>query len=349
MDYISPAIRDDFAAVNRLVIERLHSDVALVESIGQYIVEGGGKRMRPLITLLCARALGYAGKQHVELAAVIEFLHTATLLHDDVVDVSALRRGRATANANWGNAPSVLVGDFIYSRAFQVLVGIGDMQILRLLSDTTNTIAEGEVEQLARAGDPDATEAQYTQIIGKKTAVLFAAAAEGAAILAGAAPGTRAAMRDYGMNLGLAFQLIDDVLDYTGDPQEMGKNLGDDLAEGKPTLPLIHAIAHAEPRRRGCGARGDPGTQPRRARADRHHGAGLRRARLHAPARRAPPRPGPGRTERRAGLGVPPEPGVHCADGGGSRFLSLRPVTDRSARAFGYILPIVQPKRSRPG
>ena len=154
MDYISPAIRDDFAAVNRLVIERLHSDVALVESIGQYIVEGGGKRMRPLITLLCARALGYPGTQHVELAAVIEFLHTATLLHDDVVDVSALRRGRATANANWGNAPSVLVGDFIYSRAFQVLVGIGDMDILRLMSDTTNIIAEGEVEQLARAGDP---------------------------------------------------------------------------------------------------------------------------------------------------------------------------------------------------
>ncbi|MBK6281020.1 MAG: polyprenyl synthetase family protein [Gammaproteobacteria bacterium] len=247
MDYITPAIRDDFAAVNRLVIERLHSEVALVESIGQYIVEGGGKRMRPLITLLCARALGYPGTQHVELAAVIEFLHTATLLHDDVVDVSALRRGRATANANWGNAPSVLVGDFIYSRAFQVLVGIGDMDILRLMSDTTNIIAEGEVEQLARAGDPDATEAQYTQIIGKKTAVLFAAAAEGAAILAGATPGTRAAMRDYGMNLGLAFQLIDDVLDYTGDPQAMGKNLGDDLAEGKPTLPLIHAIAHAAP------------------------------------------------------------------------------------------------------
>ena len=247
MDYITPAIRDDFAAVNRLVIERLHSDVALVESIGQYIVEGGGKRMRPLITLLCARALGYAGGQHVELAAVIEFLHTATLLHDDVVDVSALRRGRATANANWGNAPSVLVGDFIYSRAFQVLVGIGDMEILRLMSDTTNIIAEGEVEQLARAGDPDATEAQYTQIIGKKTAVLFAAAAEGAAILAGAAPGTRAAMRDYGMNLGLAFQLIDDVLDYAGDPEAMGKNLGDDLAEGKPTLPLIYALSRATP------------------------------------------------------------------------------------------------------
>ena len=247
MDYISPAIRDDFAAVNRLVIERLHSDVALVESIGQYIVEGGGKRMRPLITLLCARALGYPGTQHVELAAVIEFLHTATLLHDDVVDVSALRRGRATANANWGNAPSVLVGDFIYSRAFQVLVGIGDMEILRLMSDTTNIIAEGEVEQLARAGDPDATEAQYTQIIGKKTAVLFAAAAELGAVLAGAAAETCERLRRYGLALGFAFQIADDVLDYSADESSLGKHLGDDLAEGKATLPLIHALAHVDP------------------------------------------------------------------------------------------------------
>ncbi len=245
MDYICPEIRDDFAAVNRLVIERLHSEVALVESIGHYIVEGGGKRMRPLVTVLAARALGYAGGRHVDLAAVIEFLHTATLLHDDVVDVSALRRGRATANANWGNAPSVLVGDFIYSRAFQVLVDIGDMDILRLMSDTTNRIAEGEVEQLARAGDPATTEAQYLQVIGKKTAVLFAAAAEGSAILAGSAAASRAAMRDFGMHVGLAFQLVDDVLDYTGDPAVMGKNLGDDLAEGKPTLPLIHALANA--------------------------------------------------------------------------------------------------------
>lgn len=245
MDYICPEIRDDFTAVNALVIARLHSEVGLVESIGHYIVEGGGKRMRPLVTILAARALGYSGTQHTELAAVIEFLHTATLLHDDVVDVSALRRGRATANANWGNAPSVLVGDFIYSRAFQVLVDIGDIEILRLIADTTNQIAEGEVEQLARAGDPTTTEAQYMQVIRKKTAVLFAAATEGAAILAGASTPTRVAMRDYGMQLGLAFQLIDDVLDYSGDPAVMGKNLGDDLAEGKPTLPLIHALASA--------------------------------------------------------------------------------------------------------
>ena len=245
MDHISPAIRDDFTAVNHMVIERLHSDVGLVESIGHYIVEGGGKRLRPLITVLTARALGYQGRQHVALAAVIEFLHTATLLHDDVVDVSTLRRGRATANANWGNAPSVLVGDFIYSRAFQVLVDIGDMDILRLLADTTNLIAEGEVEQLARAGDPTTTEAQYMQVIRNKTAVLFAAAAEGAAILSAANATIRSAMRDYGLHLGLAFQLIDDVLDYSGDPAVMGKNLGDDLAEGKPTLPLIHALANA--------------------------------------------------------------------------------------------------------
>ncbi|MFZ1833624.1 MAG: polyprenyl synthetase family protein [Pseudomonadales bacterium] len=245
MNHISAAIREDFEAVNRLVVAKLHSDVGLVENIGQYIVEGGGKRLRPLITLLCARALGYAGTRHIELATVIEFLHTATLLHDDVVDVSAMRRGRATANANWGNAPSVLVGDFIYSRAFQLLVGIGDIAILRLLSDTTNEIAEGEVEQLTRAGDPQTTTAQYMQVIRKKTAVLFASAAQGAALLAGADATTEQALRTFGLNLGIAFQLIDDVLDYSGDPKLMGKNVGDDLAEGKPTLPLIHAIANA--------------------------------------------------------------------------------------------------------
>jgi len=246
MNYIFPAIRDDFDAVNELVVASLHSNVPLVENIGHYIVEGGGKRLRPLVTLLCARALGYTGRRHVELATVIEFLHTATLLHDDVVDVSSLRRGRATANANWGNAPSVLVGDFIYSRAFQVLVGIGDMRILQLLSDTTNVIAEGEVEQLQRAGDPATTEAQYLQVIRKKTAVLFAAAARGAAMLAGASAGQEDALEAFGLNLGLAFQLVDDLLDYTGDPALMGKNVGDDLAEGKPTLPLIHTISHAE-------------------------------------------------------------------------------------------------------
>ena len=243
MKHVSEAIRPDFESLNRLVVAQLHSDVGLVENIGQYIVEGGGKRLRPLLCLLCSRALGYQGDRHVELATVIEFLHTATLLHDDVVDVSALRRGRPTANAHFGNASTVLVGDFIYSRAFQLLVGIGSLEILGLIADTTNQIAEGEVEQLARAGDPATTEEQYLEVIRKKTAVLFAAACEGAAILAEATPQCRESMARFGLNLGLAFQIIDDVLDYEGDPEVMGKNLGDDLAEGKSTLPLIRAMA----------------------------------------------------------------------------------------------------------
>lgn len=242
MNYASEAIRPDFESLNRLVVAQLHSDVGLVENIGQYIVEGGGKRLRPLLCLLCARALGYSGERHVELATVIEFLHTATLLHDDVVDVSALRRGRPTANAHFGNASTVLVGDFIYSRAFQLLVGLGNIELLRLIADTTNQIAEGEVEQLARAGDPATTEEQYLEVIRKKTAVLFAAACKGAAILAETDPERQEAMGQFGLNLGLAFQIIDDVLDYEGDPDVMGKNLGDDLAEGKSTLPLIRAM-----------------------------------------------------------------------------------------------------------
>ena len=247
MKHVSSAIREDFEALNALVVGSLHSQVGLVESIGHYIVEGGGKRMRPLMSLLAARALGYSGNHHVAFATVIEFLHTATLLHDDVVDVSALRRGRATANANWGNAPSVLVGDFIYSRAFQLLVDIGHMQLLKLVADTTNLIAEGEVDQLGRAGNPDTTEAQYREVIRKKTAVLFVAAAEGGGMLAGADSQILDQLRDFGLHLGLAFQLVDDALDYSGDPATMGKNVGDDLAEGKPTLPLIHAIATAPP------------------------------------------------------------------------------------------------------
>ena len=246
MDYICPAIRDDFEAVNRTVVEKLRSEVGLVENIGQYIVDGGGKRLRPLISLLSAKALDYRGARHIDLAAAIEFLHTATLLHDDVVDVSTLRRGRATANANWGNAPSVLVGDFIYSRAFQLLVGIGDMRILALISDTTNAIAEGEVEQLVRSGDPATTEQQYLEVIRKKTAVLFAAAAQAAGMLAHCSTDQERALHDFGLNLGLAFQLIDDALDYEGDPAAMGKNIGDDLAEGKMTLPLIHALQCAD-------------------------------------------------------------------------------------------------------
>jgi octaprenyl-diphosphate synthase len=235
---------DDFAAVNQRILEQLHSDVPLVENIGHYLVEAGGKRLRPLLVLLCASAAGYRGRQHIDLATIIEFIHTATLLHDDVVDTSDLRRGRLTANAKWGNAPSVLVGDFLYSRAFQMLVALGDMQIMALLSDTTNTIAEGEVQQLVNAGDPSVGEDSYFSVIHKKTGALFEAACETAAVLAGCSPEEQTALKNYGRHLGLAFQLVDDALDYSGDPQQLGKNVGDDLAEGKPTLPLIYTMAN---------------------------------------------------------------------------------------------------------
>jgi octaprenyl-diphosphate synthase len=238
------AVADDFKAVNQLIVEQLHSDVGLVENIGHYLVEAGGKRLRPLLVLLSARALDYKGSQHLDLAAIIEFIHTATLLHDDVVDTSNLRRGRPTANAQWGNAPSVLVGDFLYSRAFQMMVAIGNMDIMAILSDTTNIIAEGEVQQLVNAKDPAISEANYLTVIDKKTAVLFAAACEVAAVLGGASTEQRRALRAYGHHVGMAFQLVDDALDYTGDAATLGKNVGDDLAEGKPTLPLIHAMTH---------------------------------------------------------------------------------------------------------
>ncbi len=235
-------VADDFVAVNQLIVQRLSSDVELVENIGQYLVEAGGKRLRPLMVLLTARGLDYTGRDHLSLAAIIEFIHTATLLHDDVVDASSLRRGRATANARWGNAPSVLVGDFLYSRAFQMMVEIGDMEIMAVLSDTTNLIAEGEVQQLVNAKNPNVTEDDYYAVIDKKTAVLFAAACEVAGLLAGAA-GQREALRRFGRHLGMAFQLVDDALDYSGEAAELGKNPGDDLAEGRPTLPLIRAMA----------------------------------------------------------------------------------------------------------
>lgn len=237
----------DFERVNQCIIDKLYSRVPLVENIGHYIIDAGGKRLRPMLVLLASGALGYRGDDHIQLAAVIEFLHTATLLHDDVVDVSNMRRGRPTANAEFGNAPSVLVGDFIYSRAFQMLVELGDMEIMRLISDTTNTIAEGEVLQLTKAGDPETDLEAYLQVITTKTAVLFGAATRGAALLAGSDANTGEQLYQYGLNLGIAFQLIDDVLDYSGDPAEMGKNLGDDLAEGKPTLPLIRTMQVGTP------------------------------------------------------------------------------------------------------
>ncbi len=235
-------VEDEFKQVNQLIIEQLHSDVALVNNIGQYLVDAGGKRLRPLLVLLTTRALGYRGDRHYHLAAVIEFIHTATLLHDDVVDTSDLRRGRATANAKWGNAPSVLVGDFLYSRAFQLLVAIGNMRAMEIISYTSNVLAEGEVQQLVNAGNPDIDEAAYNETIRKKTAQLFEAATHSAAVLSEASEKQQAAMQLFGHHLGMAFQLVDDVLDYRGDATKMGKNVGDDLAEGKPTLPMLYAM-----------------------------------------------------------------------------------------------------------
>lgn len=241
---IYDTVADDFSRVNDLIIRRLSSDVPLVEKIAQYIIESGGKRMRPLLVLLSSRALNHDGDDHLKLAAVIEFLHTATLLHDDVVDTSDLRRGRSTANAKWGNAPSVLVGDFLYARAFEMMVELKSLPIMEVLSHATAVIAEGEVLQLMNVKNPDVSEEQYMQVIHNKTAMLFEAASHTGALLSGASSEQEAALRDYGKHLGLAFQLVDDVLDYRGDADAMGKNVGDDLAEGKPTLPLIHAMAN---------------------------------------------------------------------------------------------------------
>ena len=235
-------VAEEFEAVNQLIIDQLQSKVPLVENIGHYIVDAGGKRLRPLLCLLAAGGNGVVQKDQITLAAVIEFIHTATLLHDDVVDISTLRRGKPTANAEWGNASSVLVGDFLYTRAFQLLVSIGNMPVMELMAETTNTIAEGEVLQLTKAGDPDTTEDEYFEVIKNKTAVLFAAACAGSAILANASQAQISNFYQFGLHLGYAFQLIDDVLDYQGDPAQMGKNVGDDLSEGKPTLPLIYVM-----------------------------------------------------------------------------------------------------------
>ena len=239
---LNPLIEPQFDAVTDYIINHLGSNVPLVENIGHYIVESGGKRLRPLMVLLAANACGYQGQSHIQLAAVIEFIHTATLLHDDVVDNSELRRGNATANAKWGNAPSVLVGDFLYSRSFQIMVEIGEMEIMRVISNATTVIAEGEVLQLLNQRNPDTTEESYMNVILGKTAMLFEAATECGAILAQTKPEVREALRLYGRHLGIAFQLIDDVMDYLSSSEEMGKNVGDDLAEGKATLPLIHAM-----------------------------------------------------------------------------------------------------------
>ena len=234
----------EFAELNRLIPTLLTSDVDLVEEIGRYVVEAGGKRLRPLVVLLSGRACGYSHPQLVQLAAIIELLHTATLLHDDVIDKSLLRRGRPTANAHWGNAPSVLVGDYLYSRAFQLMAGLDNNAIIRALADATNLIAAGEVQQLSLIGNTDLHEAEYLEVIRAKTAVLFEAAARSAGILATVDQPTRSALADYGRSVGTAYQLIDDALDYDGDVAALGKNVGDDLAEGKLTLPLIYTLAN---------------------------------------------------------------------------------------------------------
>ncbi|QDE40837.1 octaprenyl-diphosphate synthase [Luteibacter pinisoli] len=237
---------DDMREVDALIRHRLSSDVVLINQIAEHIIAGGGKRLRPMLHVLAARAAGYQGVEHAKLAAIIEFIHTSTLLHDDVVDESDMRRGRKTANALWGNAASVLVGDFLYSRSFQLMVELDDMRIMRILANTTNTIAEGEVLQLLNIGNADVDEAAYLAVIERKTAVLFAAATELGGVLGGLPDDQVAALRHYGMQLGYAFQIADDLLDYVSDADTLGKNIGDDLAEGKPTLPLIYAMQTAD-------------------------------------------------------------------------------------------------------
>ena len=236
----------EMAAMDALIRQRLASDVVLINQVAEYIIGAGGKRLRPMLLLLTAGALGHRSTDAHQLAAVVEFIHTATLLHDDVVDESDLRRGRSTANAVWGNAASVLVGDFLYSRSFQLMVELERLEVMRILADTTNTIAEGEVLQLLHVRNPDTDEAAYLRVIERKTAVLFAAATRIGALLACADAATCDALHRYGMALGYAFQIADDVLDYASDAATLGKNLGDDLAEGKATLPLIHAMQHSD-------------------------------------------------------------------------------------------------------
>jgi len=246
---IQALTQDDMTKVNDLIYGQLHSNVALINQLGVYIVNSGGKRMRPMLTVLTAQALNQANivnldDKHCTIAAIVEFIHTATLLHDDVVDESNMRRGQETANALFGNSASVLVGDFLYTRSFQMMTKLGDMRIMDILSDATNIVAEGEVLQLMNCNNPDTTEESYLQVIYCKTAKLFEAATRLAAVITKQDSATQTAIADYGKYLGTAFQLVDDILDYTADAKEMGKNVGDDLAEGKPTLPLLYAMSH---------------------------------------------------------------------------------------------------------
>ena len=245
LEEIRALVTDDLQRVDQTIVQRLASDIVLVNQVSQYIIGGGGKRLRPLSVVLAARACGHEGQKHVPAAAIIEFIHTATLLHDDVVDGSDMRRGRNTANHVFGNEASVLVGDYLYSRSFQMMVELGDLRIQEVMANATNTIAEGEVLQLMNAHDPETTEQRYLEVIYRKTAKLFEAGAQMAAILSCAPREIEQAMVEYGRHLGTAFQLVDDALDYKSTAEELGKNLGDDLAEGKPTLPVIYALANA--------------------------------------------------------------------------------------------------------
>jgi len=244
LEQIRELVSGDFAAVDRVVKHRLYSQVALVNRVADYIIYAGGKRLRPLLVLLAGRACGHQGEQHIDAAAIIEFIHTATLLHDDVVDGSSLRRGHKTANEEFGNAASVLVGDFLYSRAFQMMVRLDRMSIMDIMADATNAIAEGEVLQLMNARDPNTNEARYLDVINRKTARLFQAGAQIGAVLSDAPPIIEESLARYGKHIGTAFQLVDDALDYEADEASLGKHLGNDLAEGKPTLPLIYALQH---------------------------------------------------------------------------------------------------------
>ncbi|MBV36686.1 MAG: octaprenyl diphosphate synthase [Rickettsiales bacterium] len=245
LDNIRALVESDFQATNQMILDRLKSDVVLVDQVGHYIVAAGGKRLRPMLVLLAAKSMGYKGSDHSKLAAVIELIHTSTLLHDDVVDESSMRRGRETANELFGNQASVLVGDFLYSRSFQMMVEVDNMKVLNILANTTNEVAAGEVLQLMNINDPKVSEDSYYQVIERKTAILFAAATQLGAVLCQAPENVEQGLHDYGLQLGIAFQLIDDALDYASDADDMGKNVGDDLAEGKPTLPLIYALAQS--------------------------------------------------------------------------------------------------------
>ena len=250
LEEIRALVHPDLSGVDQVIRSRLRSEVPLVERVAEHIISGGGKRLRPLLVVLAGRACGYSGHAHVEAAAFIEFIHTATLLHDDVVDASSMRRGRDTANEVFGNQASVLVGDFVYSRAFQMMASLESQRVMEIMADATNVIAEGEVLQLMNAHDPETTEQRYLEVIYRKTARLFEAGAEVAAVLSDRSPDSQHALAQYGRHLGIAYQLVDDVLDFRSNPAERGKNLGDDLAEGKPTLPLIYALRSAsEPNR----------------------------------------------------------------------------------------------------